>query len=373
VRILMTADTLGGVFSYATELIGALSPLGIDTVLATVGRAPSRQQRTALRALGDRVELHESAWPLEWMDEPWAGVRATGDWLEALAERVRPDCIHLNDYSHAARAWPAPVLVVGHSCVLSWWQAVHGHAAPAGCDTYRAAVSRGLSGAQHVVAPSHAMLTSLREHYGPFGPASVIANGVDLARYAPARKQRLILGAGRVWDEAKNLASLQRVAAELPWPVVLCGAAEAPNGAHGGSAGLRTLGVLSRTRLARWLARAAIYALPARYEPFGLSILEAAASGCALVLGRVPSLLENWQGAACFVPPGDDDALRAALQRLIEEPELRARLAAEAQARARSFGAAAMAASYARLYRALPSERAARSASSLTEVRACAS
>ena len=60
---------------------------------------------------------------------------------------------------------------------------------------------------------------------------------------------------------------------------------------------MRLLGSLSPRALAAWLARAAIYCLPARYEPFGLSVLEAALSGCALVLGDIPSLREIWDDA----------------------------------------------------------------------------
>ena len=56
------------------------------------------------------------------------------------------------------------------------------------------------------------------------------------------------------------------------------------------------------------MGRAAIYALPARYEPFGLSILEAALSGCALVIGDIPSLREIWADAALFVPSDGHDA-----------------------------------------------------------------
>jgi hypothetical protein len=48
--------------------------------------------------------------------------------------------------------------------------------------------------------------------------------------------------------------------------------------------------------------------LPARYEPFGLSVLEAALSGCALVPGDIASLRGNWDGVAEFVCP--DDAAR---------------------------------------------------------------
>ena len=69
-----------------------------------------------------------------------------------------------------------------------------------------------------------------------------------------------------------------------------------------------TLGLLS-WKSTTWMARAAIYALPARYEPFGLTALEAGLSGCALVLGDIPSLREVWGETACFVPPDDRDAV----------------------------------------------------------------
>ena len=63
---------------------------------------------------------------LEWMDEPWDDVARAGDWLLALEERDRPDVVHLNGYVHGAAALSRPCLVAAHSCVLSWWAAVHG-------------------------------------------------------------------------------------------------------------------------------------------------------------------------------------------------------------------------------------------------------
>jgi glycosyltransferase involved in cell wall biosynthesis len=95
---------------------------------------------------------------------------------------------------------------------------------------------------------------------------------------------------------------------------------------------------LPRDELARELATAAIYALPARYEPFGLSVLEAALSGCALVLGDIPSLRETWQDAALFVAPDDHAALHEALVSLMHNPSERSRLAQAAFVRAHAFG-----------------------------------
>jgi glycosyltransferase involved in cell wall biosynthesis len=99
------------------------------------------------------------------------------------------------------------------------------------------------------------------------------------------------------------------------------------------------------------LGRAAIFVAPARYDPFGLAILEAAAAGCALVLGDIPSLRENWDGAAVFVDPEDRSALTSAVNVLIANPRERSRVAAAVQRRAREFTLPRMARAYAALYR----------------------
>src|SRR3546814_15476866 len=64
-------------------------------------------------------------------------ITRAGDWLMTLARELRPDLIHLNGYAHAALPWRSPVVVVAHSCVLSWWRAVHGCEAPPEWRTYR--------------------------------------------------------------------------------------------------------------------------------------------------------------------------------------------------------------------------------------------
>jgi glycosyltransferase involved in cell wall biosynthesis len=122
--------------------------------------------------------------------------------------------------------------------------------------------------------------------------------------------------------------------------------------------------------MAEQFARAAVYALPARYEPFGQSVLEAALAGCALVLGDIPSLRELWDGVALFVSPDDPAALRAALESLIRDPSLRDTLAMDARRRALACSPERMARGYLRVYgRVLSAARATRS----TEAPACAS
>ena len=116
--MMMTADAVGGVWTYAVELCRALAARGVRAALATMGPRPSAAQRDEARAIPG-LTLFESDHALEWMDDPWAEVDAAGEWLLGVAREVRPDVVHLNGYAHAALPWPAPVLCVGHSCVLS--------------------------------------------------------------------------------------------------------------------------------------------------------------------------------------------------------------------------------------------------------------
>jgi glycosyltransferase involved in cell wall biosynthesis len=360
-RVLMTADTLGGVWTYALELSRGLAARGTDVVLASLGRLPDAAQRREAAAIPG-LELHPSSWRLAWMDDPWADLAAAGDWLLRLAADVQPDLVHLNDLGQGAHAWRAPVLTVAHSCVLSWWQAVHGCPAPAGWSRYAAEVRRSIAASDLLVAPSHALLADLQKLYGPLPAARVIANGSRRPARVARMREPMILAAGRIWDEAKNLAALAAVAPRLSWPVWIAGPAESPDGHLLALRNVILPGLLAPTELDRQRARAAIYALPARYEPFGLSILEAAQAGCALVLGDIPSLRENWGGAALFVPPEDHEALRHALQGLIDDEVRRTRLATAARRRAARFGIEAMVEGYLRAYAELESAGAGRRA-----------
>jgi glycogen(starch) synthase len=346
--VLMTADAVGGIWTYALELAAALAPHGIQVHLAIMGAPLTAAQRDQIAQL-PTVTLHESTFKLEWMENPWDDVARAGEWLLQLEQSIAPDVVHLNGYVHASLQWRSPVLVVGHSCVLSWWRAVRGCEAPGTWSQYAAKVGAGIHSAAQVVAPSQAMLDALQRHYGFIGNSCAIPNGRDASRFSIGEKQPYVLAAGRLWDEAKNIAALDAVAKNVSWPVLVAGESNRQTRFQS----LVQLGTLTENALASYMSHAAIYALPARYEPFGLSVLEAALSGCALVLGDIESLRENWDGAALFVAPDDPLQLERALQLLIDRPVKRRALAAAAHSRAQHFTPAQMAELYLNQYERL--------------------
>jgi glycogen synthase len=349
-RILMTGDTVGGVWTYTMELAEALGAHGVEVVLAALGGAPTVEQRVEAARIPN-LDLLASDFKLEWMDDPWHDVTASGNWLLDLEEQYAPDVVHLNSFGHGALPWNTPVVVTAHSCVLSWWSAVRGGPVPPQWNRYRYEVECAVKAADLVTTPSRAMLRMVEEIYGCDLPACrVVPNGRDASCYRAAAKEQFVLTAGRVWDEAKNIAAVGHIAAALPWPAYVAGENRHPNGTTFEFPGCRMLGRLSSDELGDWYARAPIYVSPARYEPFGLSALEAALSGCALVLGDIESLREVWEHAAIFVPPDDERRLEAAVTGLIANPEHRKEMSRRSAARAQAFTPERMAAEYASAY-----------------------
>jgi glycosyltransferase involved in cell wall biosynthesis len=199
------------------------------------------------------------------------------------------------------------------------------------------------------------MLHALSVEYGPVAHGRVVRNGRDPSAFRPGRKEPIVLSVGRLWDDAKNVRAVEQVAARLAWPVHLAGDTVEPGAARasGGAGTVTHLGRLAAAEVAGRMSAASIYALPARYEPFGLSVLEAALAGCALVLGDIPSQRELWDGAAIFVAPEDTDALERAIASLIDDEGLRGELAARARERAARYSTERMATGYMEAYATL--------------------
>jgi glycogen synthase len=355
VHILMTANTVGGIWTYAIQLIKAMKPYHVRYTLATMGSPLTAEQRCQIAEL-DNLTLLESDYKSEWVENDWADTSRAEKWLLELDEYLEPDLIHLNEYAFASLGFHAPKIIVGHSCAYSWWNMVRREAPPDHYRSYYAKVKKALAVADHVVAPSHYMLEELNKYYGSFSKQSVIPNATDPQNFLGEElKSNVIFSIGRLGDEAKNLRVLESVSDKIPWPVFIAGETieDTDTEGHLSTNKICFLGALKRGEVMKQLGKAAIFVMPAKYEPFGLSVLEAAFSGCALVLGDIPSLRENWKGAAVFVSPHEPEELKEVLNCLISHPSQRKKLAEQASIRAQEFLPQKMAASYNNIYESL--------------------
>ena len=216
-------------------------------------------------------------------------------------------------------------------------------------------------------------------------PATVIHHGIDTERYAPpadriaAWREAGLLGRfgigcfGRVRAQKGTdifVAAMCRLLPRYPeFTAVVVGEVTSDQASFeaGLKAQVRAAGLTDRVaflgyrpieELPLWYRRISIYAFCSRNEGFGLTLLEAMAAENGLVAaqaGAAPVVVADGD-TGLLVPPGDVDAMTAALEALMRDPALAVRMGHRARARVLAdFSIDAEAARIAALYRQLRS------------------
>ncbi|HEX8412498.1 MAG TPA: glycosyltransferase family 4 protein [Sphingomicrobium sp.] len=366
-RLLLVTDAVGGVWTYSLELAHALAVYSVEVMLAVFGPAPSHGQREQARGL----RLIETGLPLEWMPTNPADIRRAGQTLSGVASREKVDLVQTCSAPLLADvAFPVPTIAVQHSCVASWWAAVRGTALPPEFRWRRDLIEGGLNNADAIVAPSIAFAAETARIYDVSRPVLPVHNGRQSTPALGIPQSDFVFTASRLWDEGKNIAVLDAAAALLDAPFEAAGPLQGPNGTSAEYRNLRLMGEIGGARLAELLAARPIYASTALYEPFGLSVLEAANAGCALVLSDIPTFRELWGDAAVFVPARDADAFAAACQELLDDRDMRVSRGRAARSRAQVFTPSRMAQKMAAIYQMVLGQSAQQHQSQLAEAAA---
>jgi glycosyltransferase involved in cell wall biosynthesis len=359
-HILMTADTLGGVWNYARELVTGLSKRGVRITLVSFGEIPSVEQTAWMEGLSN-FDYHPTGFKLEWMRDSADDLAQSSGYLQHLIDEVQPDVLHFNQYFYGALDLAVPKIVCAHSDVIGWWQAVRGCDPPSSTwiDEYRQLVYAGLEGADVIVAPSRWMLGSITENYLEPSDGRVIYNGRTPTLFNPhVSKDDMVMSVGRVWDAGKQVTLLAQQ--DLPCETFIVGSAQDPGSdsqlsfleAGERKVNIQFKGIQSELQLRQMYGRCSIYAATSRYEPFGLAPLEAALSRCALVANDIPSLREIWGDSAMYFKANDGRSLGVAIRSLLADTDLRREYANRALRHAQeNYSAPRMADDYLNLYR----------------------
>ncbi len=358
-HILVTTDTVGGVWTYTRELTCGLLARGHRVTLISFGKLPNHGQTLWLNH--KNLSYHSTEFPLEWMENAQKGVQASFDHLAEVIHHARPDVLHFNQFCYGSRDYGIPKVVAAHSDVLSWWSAVHDGGPPRSSwlDWYTETVSLGVCGADVVVAPSRWMLDTLQAFYKLPSRCSVIYNGRTESLFSPStRKSEAVLSVGRIWDEGKQMRLLlerdHNVQVRIAGSVHRLGKPSNSSWAFQPTSNFRFCGEQDEEQLRQLYADSATYAATSRYEPFGLAPLEAALSRCALIVNDIPVFHELWGDAALYFDRNNAESLARAIRLLSEFASLRELLADSAYEHARQrFSSARMVAEYENLYRSL--------------------
>ncbi len=339
-RLLMTADTVGGVWTYALDLARSLSEYGVDVTLVTLGPSSSDEQRREAATVA-RLELIETGEPLDWLCDGPAPLVQAAETISRLASSRNVDLIQLNGTALGGLTqFLAPVVVMHHSCLKTWWNAVKCGPLPHDWAWRSERTRQHLSAVAAVAAPTRVFAQATAAAYRLEAVPRAIHNGRPRPQHRPHQPPvDAILTAGRLWDEGKNVAALEQAASRVAAPIFAAGPVRGPNGAQIDLERMRALGLLSEDQLRDRLAERPIFASTALYEPFGLAILEAAQAGCALVLSDIPTYRELWQDAALFVDPRNVAVIAEAANALLADGAIRETYGAAARERAQRYSA----------------------------------
>jgi len=315
-----------------------------DLATLTGGYRYDRRMIAGLRASGWRVACHslDASFPapseraLRDADAQLAAIpdgRLTV--IDGLAYGAMPDVAA----AHAARL--RLVALVHHPL------AEEAGLAAGAAERLRGSERRALGVAARVIVTSRATARALRGLDVPADRIDVVEPGTDpapLAQGSPGRELGLLC-VGAVIPRKGHAVLIEALArvADRPWRLVCVGSLDrCPSAVADLRRRIDALGLRWRVALAgeegeeaicASYARADAFVLPSFHEGYGMVLAEALAHGLPIVATRAGAIPDTVpQDAGLLVPPGDVDALAGALATLLDDPALRARLAAGARA-----------------------------------------
>lgn len=348
-------DRYHGIGRYAFELLRELAGRDVELTLLY---CPDRGRLDVAKLAACRTVRPVAS------RVPVASVRS--QWLLRQAARhARPDVIFIPYHlSTPVRRGRIPVLAMIHDCVFERAAAADpadGSGGSAGSGrafslAYGAATRVAARAADTIAVPSQAARRDLRRFYGiELPPEAIVPHGVGTQFWTPARPRppgldlpdRYILHVGAQRPH-KNQRVLVRALAELAGRhpglgLVLVGQPDPRFPDEIGEL-TRALGLDGRVRryahlddemLLAVYANAAIFGYPSLVEGFGMPVLEAMASGLAVVASDAEAVREVAGGAAVIVPARDPAAWARELDRVLTDPNL----ATELRRRSRAVAA----------------------------------
>jgi len=347
-HIMIAHSFRGAVFGPAQALHGATFVIDAAFSAETLdGYAYDRRMIAELGDLGWQIDLLNLGEGFPWPDEATRTTARTRLLAMPAGRTIVIDGLALGVLPETASqlAGRNPLLaLVHHPLALEQGLSVER------ADALRASERAALAAVQGVVVTSAATARLVAADYGvPAGRITVARPGSDPAPLAQASQDGVVrlLSVGAVVPR-KGFDVLIAALATLPdlsWRLTIAGdrtrdrdavaQLDADIARHALGNRIAALGAVSPQRLAALYAEADVFVLASRFEGYGMAYAEALAHGLPVIgtsAGAIPDTVPP--DAGLLVAPGDIPAFAQALRRVIDDAELRRRLADAARAAA---------------------------------------
>jgi len=254
--------------------------------------------------------------------------------LDAVVRRRREyNVAHVDVFSGPAFLWGETVCAALRFCGKPYALTLHGGNLPIFASRHAFRVRRLLLSAQTVTTPSPYLREQMRLYRHDL---QLLPNAIELSSY-PFRARRRVrptLVWLRAFHEIYNpmlavdvLRQLQEAKLTMIGPDKGDGTRQRVEAAAHGRQ-IELAGKVAKAEVPHWLNRGDIFLNTSEIDNTPVSVLEAMACGLCVVstnVGGLPYLLRDGEDAL-LVPPGDPEAMAAAVRRLLREPALVERL-----------------------------------------------
>lgn len=315
-RILLSTSSSGSSYVFSVDLAKRLQQMGVEVFLAVTGVHLNDRQKKELEPYNFAYAEYKEYW----MENPWSDLLEAEQWLMKIKTKFKPDLVHLNSMMLGTLPWGVPVVSVIHSCVFNRYKALHNNQPSRKWEKYKRMARKSLRASDAVIAPTQYMLSAAEDVYGPFKSSRVIPHGRCAYTFRSSVKKNYIFSNGKLNDNANNLKLILEAAPEIDYPIYIADSQGHMN-VKNLPENVFLIGPVHGKKLCDWLSSASVYVLPAKFEPFGYSFVDAALSKCALIGGNIPSLHEIWGNAMNYVE--NKNELVTAVNRLMDNIEER--------------------------------------------------
>lgn len=350
-KLLMTTNVKNEIWDYSVILAGALlKQIDAEILMLSFGGEPTINQKAEAESLNVKFLFSDFS-PAIFNDSEAKSL------FESTVKEFNPHILHLND-CYINSDFKKPGIFTFHNDLLNKKLCNFGIN---NINNYnyqdnnflkqKELINKSLNNADIIITQSRVPAEYLIKTYDLQKKIKIVYNGIDYKPYSGMRENINLLAHGNLSDRSKNISLLLNMAYKLPDNIKLKIIGDFPPERRL-PRNVEFLNNLSGEELMNVYKTSSIYIAASSYESNGISSMQAAFSGCAVLAADIPVFKELWGDCACMFEKENLNSLMKTVNNLAENRNLLEITSRNCQAKALSvYNSKRMASEYINLYK----------------------